>query len=423
MVSRMKALCSMLVTVLACVGSAPADPLVSDATLQAAGFTRHWNAQLPIGPQDAIREGHLIDEALYIITEGGTLFALKADVGLIRWAEKLTAEDFTIYKPAHLRRADGAGPVVILTTGLVFVFDRFNGDLMQTFKPEFNLGSPPVGFGDIVFMGSLNGRVYSLLLTNPHGTRPLERWEVSAGGAVTAAPVLYSHDKLLFASHGGRLYSCYAWDKTFDWRFTTGGPILGSPAVDESGVYVASTDRSLYKVNADTGTMIWRRRFPCQLIEGPVVAAHTVYQYCRSDGLSAIDTDSSEQRWHVPTGRAFVAHTRGRDVVFTRDRRVLVVDRDSGEVLHGIDADSVIATVTNVRDDAVYLLGRDGRVLCAKPVSVPYLRSQEVTAARQRLNLRPIGVAETARRAFIDASEGAEPVGDDPLRSRHDGQP
>jgi len=63
MVSRMKALCSMLLTVLACVGSAPADPLVSDATLQAAGFTRHWNAQLPIGPQDAIREGHLVDEA------------------------------------------------------------------------------------------------------------------------------------------------------------------------------------------------------------------------------------------------------------------------------------------------------------------------------------------------------------------------
>ena len=125
----------------------------------------------------------------------------------------------------------------------------------------------------------------------------------------------------------------------------------------------------------------------------------------------------------MPTGRAFVAHTRGRDVVFTRDRRVLVVDRDSGEVLHGIDADSVIATVTNVRDEAVYLLGRDGRVLCAKPVSVPYLRSQEVTAARQRLNLRPIGVAETARRAFIDASEVAEPVGDDPLRSRRDGQP
>ena len=91
--------------------------------------------------------------------------------------------------------------------------------------------------------------------------------------------------------------------------------------------------------------------------------------------------------------------------------------------IHGIDADSVIASVTNVRDESVYLLGQDGRVLCAKPVSVPYLRSQEVTAARQRLNLRPVGVAEAARRAFIDTSEGAEPVGDDPLRSRHDGQP
>ena len=50
---------------------------------------------------------------------------------------------------------------------------------------------------------------------------------------------------LLFASQGGTVYSCRAADKALNWAFTAGGPILGDPAVDERGVYVASTDRSL----------------------------------------------------------------------------------------------------------------------------------------------------------------------------------
>lgn len=400
-----------------------AGPLIGEATLQAAGLTRHWSAELPLDPHDSIKEGYLIDEALYVITEGGTFFAMKADVGLIRWAEKLAAEDFRIYKPTHLRRADGAGSVVILTTSEGNVYDRFTGDLIQVFKPEFDLGSPPVGFDRTVLMGSANGRVYSLWLGDPATTRPVTRWEVSAGGPVTAAPVLYAHDKVLLASHAGRVFSCYAWDKTFDWHFAAGGPILESPAVDESGVYVASMDRSLYKLHRDSGTMIWRKRFPCELADGPVVAAHVVYQYCQSQGLTAIDADTGEQKWRLPTGRTFAAHASGRDVAFTKDRRVLVVDRDGGEVLHRLAVESAVGAVTNTHDDAVYLLGCDGRVLCIRPVGTPYLRRQEAIAAQQRLNLRPAGEGEAPRAALLDTSGESEPVGEDPLRSKHNGQP
>jgi outer membrane protein assembly factor BamB len=265
--------------------------------------------------------------------------------------------------------------------------------------------------------------MYSLLLPEVKDSRPITKWEVWAGGPVTASPVLYANEKLLFASHTGILYSCDAWDKAFNWRFSTGGPITGPPAVDPSGVYVASMDRSLYKVDPVTGFKIWRQRFPCQLIEGPVVAAHIVYQYCESAGLTAVDADLGQQKWRLPAARAFIAHARGRDVLLTKDKRVLVADRDSGKVLHTIETTSVKAAVTNTRNEAVYLLGNDGRVLCAKPVSAPYLRHQEVTAAQEKLNVRPAAGAGARRGTGINAPEEAEPVVDDPLRSRHDRRP
>ena len=408
---------------LAFAGPTAADPLLTDARLQAAGLTRFWDAQLPLKPHDSVKEGHLVDEALYIITEGGTIFAVQADVGLIRWAEKLTVEDFEVYRPAHLRRTDGRGPVVILTTTSVFVFDRFNGDLIRTFTPEFDLGSPPAGVDNLVFLGSADGRVYSLLLRGSQSSRPVSLWEVWTGGPVTAAPVLYADNRLLLASEGGRLFSCYASDKTFAWGFTTGGPIRGAPAVDESGVYVASADRSLYKVDRDSGTMIWRRRFPCQLVEGPVVTAHTVFQYCESDGLSAIDADAGVQKWRLPAGRALAAHAEGRDVVFTQNQRMLILNHDTGEVLHGFDIHFAAGAVTNTRNEAVYLLGRDGRILCARPVGVPYLRRQDVTAARDRLNLPPLDSTEAGQGVRTETSKASDAISSDPLRSRRDRQP
>ncbi len=413
--------CSCLAVAGLLAGAAPilADPLVSDAALREAGLTRYWDARLPLNEHDSIAEGYLVDDALYVTTDGGTFFALKADVGLIRWAEKITAADFRIYEPTHMITADGTGLLIIVTAAETFVFDRFSGDRLQTFTPEFNLGTPPVGFDNTLFMGSTDGRVYALRLRTSGGA-PVQLWAVSVGGAVTAKPILYAADKLLFASHSGDVFSCRAWDKAFDWRFSTGGAIYGTPALDQSGVYVASTDRSLYKVNARTGGLIWQRRFPCRLFEGPIAVSHLVYQFCKSVGLTAVDAASGEPKWRLPEGRAFVARAMDRDMILSRDHSLLVVDRANGEVLHRIHLPAGTGAAVNVKSDAVYLLGRDGRILCARPADVPYLRSEDVEAARQKLTLSPDSDADRVQREALEATEDSEPADSDPFRSRRD---
>jgi len=274
----------------------------------------------------------------------------------------------------------------------------------------------------MMFIGSAGGRFYCLIISHPLSAEPFKLWEVDSGGPITAAPLLFGANDLIFASQTGTIYSCRASDKALYWSFKTGGAITGDPAVDESGVYVASMDRSLYKLT-HAGHVAWRVRLPQPLGEGPFVTERSVYQYSPRHGLVALDAETGAEKWRSELGRAFVAHAPGGDTIFTADRRLEVVDSESGEVRHSIEAPMVVATVPNAKDDAVFVLGDDGRVLCARLSSVPYLRRQQIIAARKRLNLPPIDEAAALRNAREEKGERGRRGPDDPLRSRYDREP
>ena len=423
MVLGVKVWCLVFAAVVGQRGSVAGSPLVSEAALQQAGFNKIWEAKVPLVAGDTIRDAYLVDEALYVVTTFGSIFSLKADVGLLRWGAKLTEADYRIYPPAHLREGDGAGPVVVPTTTAVFIYDRYSGDLKYRFKPEFVIGSAAVGIGNNLFMGGADGRFYSLRLDRRYPERPIKRWDVLAGGPVTATPVLYDRDSLLFASQSGKIFACLAGDKTLRWSFRTQGAINGGPTVDDSGVYVASTDRSLYKLHRGIGTVLWRARFPRPLTEGPTVAAQTVFQFCPGKGLAALDAMTGNEKWRMEDGLSLAAHSPNGDVVFSTSNLLRVVHHETGEVLATVEVPSVLKAVSNVQDGSVYLLGRDGRVVCTRLDDSPYLRRQQVMAAKQQLNQPPVDESKAREQLPKPFVPQPDPNEDDPLRSKKDTKP
>ncbi len=393
-------------------------PLVEKLPLQAAGFELFWEAKLPLESGDIVENAYLVDEALYVTTDLGDVFALKADVGLLRWGFNLTEPDYRIFKPTHVVVQGNTGPVIFPTVTDVAVFDRFSGEQIQRFRPEFPSGSAAVAYNNTLLIGSSNGRVYSMVFNHPTVAQPFKRWDVMAGGPVTAAPLLYDRGWLLFASQSGRVFSCVAANKKLNWSYKTGGPVLADPAVDPTGIYVASTDRSLYKLNRNTGTPIWRSCFPDALRESPVVLGDTVYQYCDDNGLTAVNAADGTERWRSEKAVTIAAHTAGGDVLFTRDHRLEIVDPTTGEVGASISAPQVKMAIPNLTGDAVYLFGADGRVLCLRLDDVPYLRRQQVSAACDQLNRPP--TTKKPRRIKLQKPNDYDPIGDDPLRSKRD---
>lgn len=399
--------------------SAPAQtPLVERLPLQAAGFKVFWEATLPLVSGDTVESVYLVDEALYVTSDLGDVFSLKADVGLLRWGLHLTAPDYRIFQPTHVITRSNTGPVVFPTVTDVVVLDRFSGEQLERFRPKFAAGSSAVAYNRSLLMGSSNGRFYSLVFNHPSIAQPYMRWEVVVGGPVTAAPLLYDRGWLLFASQSGTIFSCVAADKKLNWSYKTGGPILAGPTVDPTGVYVASVDRSLYKLHRSTGVPLWRSRFPGALRDSPVVIGDTVYQYCVDNGLTALNSADGTERWRHATAVTIASHTANADVLFTRDRRIEIVDPATGEIGASISAPQVKMTLSNLDGDAVYLFSADGRVLSLRLDDVPYLRRQQVAAAREQLNQTPTG--KKPRRVKRQKPKIDDPVGDDPLRSKRD---
>jgi len=393
-----------------------ADGLIDEAQLQSAGLSKYWEARVPLSAGDSVQEAFLIEDMLYVVTDSGILFAIQTDVGFLRWGVKATEPDYTIHRPTHLRTAGGGGAVLVPTTTAVFLYDKSTGKEHYRFRPPFPLGGPIAAAGSQLLAGGSDGLFYSLLY-HPRSAEPVIAWKVAAGGAVTAAPVLFDSDKVLFATHGGMVFSCRAGDKAFRWAYRTRGPVFGDPVVDESGAYIASADQSLYKLDWDEGTMLWRFRFPGPLLTGPTVLAHTAYQFCESDGLTAIDADTGQMKWRNGAGRRLLAHSRDRDVLLLADHKVQVVDHASGKNLAAIDADAVDLGVSNPGDDSVYLLGADGAVLCARMESVPYLRRQQIIAAREHMSLPQWADGEAQDASASPKQADSE---SDPLRSCRD---
>lgn len=402
------------------MGFAQSTPLAKSSgplTIEQGGFNVYWEARVPASAGDALINGFLRDDAVYVVTDGGAIFSLHAETGLLRWGEILTEPAFTVFAPSHVQTADGKGPVVIPTTNQTYIKDRYSGKDIIRFKPDFPPGTPAAGFDGVVLMGSSNGRVYALGWDAGRPADPIKRWEVDTGGPVSASPILYPLKNAVLASQSGWVFACQAGNKTLHWKFKVGGPVFGDPVVDASGVYVASIDRSLYKLHSHNGSVLWRERFPDPLRAGPAVVAQTVYQYAPSQGIRALDAITGTEKWLRREARQFVAHSATGDVLLSGSDRLLIVDHDGGKVLSTVAVPPVTQAVTNTVNDSVYLLGQSGQVWCLRRDKVPYLRRQQVEIAQESLNSPP----PPPGKAFEPApSPKPLPPREDPFRSRRD---
>jgi outer membrane protein assembly factor BamB len=353
---------------------------------------------------------------LYVVTKEGDVFAVAADSGLIRWASDLTRRGYTIFPPGHLDTPDQEGPVAFVTTTRLYIFDRYSGDLLHKWPLTIPPGSGAVGDNRRIYMGSTDSRMYSLVWSYPGLTEPVIVWRLLTGTPVTSK--LYFEDgTLYFATEGGAVVACEARSKVALWLTKLEGGVLANPFVHPSGVYVASLDRSLYCLDRYTGDVLWRRRFPKALRDDPKVGDFTCYQYCPAFGLGAFETDTGELKWQREDGLAYLASLPGEAVIRTDGGRIEVVDNETGETKRSFVVGAVRVAVSNVTGDAVYLAAADGRVLCARPEGVPYLRRQQIEAAKATLNRPPKTPTE---RAPVVAESGTETEVQDPFRSQRD---
>lgn len=141
----------------------------------------------------------------------------------------------------------------------IYCLNTVDGNILWSTPPfGASLGTPTIANGNIfVGIGSniscLDATVGTLL------------WNTQVSGpVVSSAPTIL--DGRVFVGGGNTVYCLNVADGSVLWHYTTGGSVKNSPLVDSNRVYVSSSDKYLYCLDAlgnssnGTTTLLWRKQ-------------------------------------------------------------------------------------------------------------------------------------------------------------------
>jgi outer membrane protein assembly factor BamB len=107
--------------------------------------------------------------------------------------------------------------------------------------------------------------------------------------------------KRVFVGSSDRgLYAVRVEDGSVLWRFETLGFVQCAPLYDEAEdvVYFGSNDGALYKVAARDGRLMWRFMSNAEVSRRPVLFGGLLYVANANDTVLALDPGTGELRWH-----------------------------------------------------------------------------------------------------------------------------
>jgi len=243
--------------------------------------------------------------------------------------------------------------------------------------------SSPTVANDVVFIGSTDGRLYAL-----DAVGGAELWRFDGGSSVNSTAAV-AGGLVFYVDRAGVLRALDRTDGSLRWELRTGEqkPLpwgnegwdyyTSSPAVVDGIVLFGSRDGSLYAVDAESGSELWRYATEGQIWSSPAAADGTVFVGGADGSLHAVDLATGESRWRYDTeGRSLASAEFGFDrrtiqsspavgdgrVFFgSRDGFVYAVDAQTGALAWSFDQEvSWCITSPAVDGGVVYAGSSDG---------------------------------------------------------------
>jgi outer membrane protein assembly factor BamB len=197
------------------------------------------------------------------IREAQRLLALRSSDGAVAW--ELPIADKLAVHPVW----DNGWLIVALATGEVRALRATDGHLMWTRDLKSPAHAAPALAADRVYVPTTDHRIVALRVDNGE---PI--WERRLGGA--ANEILALDERLFAGSQDNWFYCVMAADGRVDWRWRTGGDVIGKPVADDRYVYFVSLDNVLRAMNMVTGGQQWMRPLPMRPAWGAVLAGSTI---------------------------------------------------------------------------------------------------------------------------------------------------
>lgn len=190
------------------------------------------------------------------------------------------------------------------------------------------------------------------------------------------------HTALLLLSLGQFQLSSAQREREFEtiprpaWKFSARGPIVSSPVISGSTVYVGSTDSVLYALDLDTGTPRWELRTGGPIRSTVCTDGERIF-LVGGDGLvRCIDGNSGREVWvfhangerrYEPYGYADYYHSspaiHGNALFFgSGDSCIYALNRQTGDLLWRYRTDDIVHSSPVIDNDRLFVGSFDGHL-------------------------------------------------------------
>lgn len=237
-----------------------------------------------------------VGDGLVFVVEPDSLTAFSEQTGDVAWRLPFT-------DPVSIRPVWDNGWLVISTTaGDVLAFRAKDGTLIWRRPLGSPLHAPPTLAADRVYLPTSAGQVVALRVETG-----AVLWEKKIGGQPN--DILALDNRVFLGSTDKYLYALEAKNGTLAWRWATGGDVIGAPVTDGRLVYFVSYDNVLRALNLSNGSQRWKRMLALRPTRGVVQAgdavivtgiARNALAFAQKDGQPAGDLPAGAELASLP---------------------------------------------------------------------------------------------------------------------------
>ncbi|MFH1908034.1 MAG: PQQ-binding-like beta-propeller repeat protein [Chloroflexota bacterium] len=185
-------------------------------------------------------------QRVYLGSLDRKVYAVDARTGKLVWDKTLTGA--ILGSPV----LGGDGQLYVMTFGgTVFALDTANGEQLWKFAAGNFVWSAPVLSNGELYFGDSNGNFYAL-----NASTGAKDWSLQPSSPILGAP-LVAGDHILFGTEAGNLYAVDTQGQN-TWNLTVSGKLYGAPVAGSDLILVAPVEgQSLLIALDQTGTQKW----------------------------------------------------------------------------------------------------------------------------------------------------------------------
>lgn len=264
--------------------------------LSIAEGTEQWRLSTDVG----FVSGPAVDGDLLVIGDlDGTVHAIEAASGTVRWTAKFDGEITSAAAFIDDR------VLVASQDGNLYALQRDSGERLWTYETSDQIRCSPSIAGDRTFLGGCDANLHTISIRE--GTSTAE--PLPLGGPTGSTPAISGNRAFLPIMDGAVI--AFDWQANRElWRYVDterAQEYRNDAAVSGQSVVVASQNRQVDALDAQTGERKWRYTLRRRADGSPVIAGQDVWIASTDGRLTRLSLADGSEKWQYEIRGQFIA--------------------------------------------------------------------------------------------------------------------